>query len=150
MNSYTNLSSEVKDYINEWKNKKGSLIMILRAIQDHYGYVPEDIAFILTKELKLPLARIYEVLTFYNYFKLEPPAKYKVSVCMGTACYLKGGGEILEAVNDLNNPLITVEDVRCMGCCGLSPVVKINGKVHGKVNKEQVLQILEELCQKAI
>ncbi len=148
MNNYVNLPDELKTYINEWKAKKGSLIMILRFIQDYYGYVPKDTTFILAKELKVPLARIYEVLTFYNYFKLEQPAKYRISVCMGTACYLKGAPEILEAIKSLNNPAFTLDEVRCMGCCGLAPVVKINEKIYGKAKKEEILDILEGLCQK--
>ena len=150
MNSYASLPDEIKAYIDEWKAKKGSLIMILRFIQDYYGYVPENISFILAKELKIPLARIYEVITFYNYFKLEQPAKYKISVCMGTACYLKGAPEILETINAQNNPQITVEVVRCMGCCGLAPVVKINEKIYGKIDKDKILEILEGLCGKVI
>ncbi len=146
MNSYAGLPDKIKTYVNDWKAKKGSLIMILRYIQDYYGYVPKNTSFILAKELKIPLARIYEVLTFYNYFKLERPAKYRISVCMGTACYLKGAREILDGVKALNNPHFTVEQVRCMGCCGLAPTVKINEKAYGKLDKDKILEILEELC----
>lgn len=153
MDSYATLPDELQGYVDAWKPKKGSLIMILHAVQDHYGFVPEKICFTLAKELKMPLARIYEVLTFYNYFKLKPTAKYTISVCMGTACYLKGAPEILQTLKDAlrieegeisEDGLFSLENVRCYGCCGLAPVVSINGEIHGKVNSEKILDILEE------
>lgn len=151
--SYQTLPDELNNYINEWKSKRGSLIMILHAVQDYYGFVPKEISFILAQELKLPLARIYEVLTFYNYFKLQPVAKYKISVCMGTACYLKGASEILQTIKKLLNinegqttedGLFTLETIRCYGCCGIAPVISINGKIYGKVDKEKIYEILNE------
>jgi NADH-quinone oxidoreductase subunit E len=153
MLSYENLPGELIGYIDAWKNKKGSLIMILHAVQDFYGYVPKDICFTLAKELKVPLARIYEVLTFYNYFKLKSPGKYKIAACMGTACYLKGAPEIIKAIEEKLNitegqtskdGLFTLETVRCMGCCGLAPVIRIDEKIYGKLNKDNVLNILDE------
>ncbi len=158
MTSQEILPDKLNDYINEWKNKKGSLIMILHAVQGHYGYVPQEICFTLAKELKIPLARIYEVLTFYNYFKLKPTAKYKISVCMGTACYLKGSLDNLQTIKDVLNieegeisedGLFSVETIRCYGCCGLAPVIDINGEVYGKVDKNKMLGILEEYKTKA-
>lgn len=153
METYKALPSELNDYIDKWKHKKGSLIMILHAVQDNYGFVPQEICFTLAKELKIPLARIYEVLTFYNYFKLKPTAKYKISVCMGTACYLKGAAEILQIIKDTLNinegqitedGLFTVETIRCYGCCSLAPVININDEIYGKVDKEKLLAILDE------
>lgn len=158
MNAYETLPDELNSYINEWKDKKGSLIMILHAVQDHYGFVPQEISFTLAKELKIPLARIYEVLTFYNYFRLKPAAKYKIAVCLGTACYLKGAAEILQTIKDILNikegeitedGLFSVESVRCYGCCGLAPVISINGKIYGKVDKNMLLDILNEHKNKA-
>lgn len=158
MSTYEILPDELNSYIDRWKNKKGSLIMILHAVQDHYGYVPKDISFVLAKELKIPLARIYEVLTFYNYFRLKPTAKYKIAVCIGTACYLKGAAEILQSIKDILNieegeitedGLFSVESVRCYGCCGLAPVISINGKIYGKTNKNIILDLLNEYKNKA-
>ena len=152
MSLYTEIPGELSSYIAKWKPKKGSLIMILREVQDYYGYVPKGICFSLAKELKIPLARIYEVLTFYNYFKTECPGKYKISVCTGTACYLKGAAEIINAINEKLNiregqttedSLFTLENVRCMGCCGLSPVIKINEKIYAKVDKEKIIEIID-------
>lgn len=157
MIDYETLPDKLNDYLGKWKQKRGSLIMILHAVQDYYGFVPQKICFTLAKELKIPLARIYEVLTFYNYFKLQPVAKYKISVCFGTACYLKGAPENLQAIKDLLNieegqttedGLFTLETIRCYGCCGLAPVISINGKIYGKVDKEKIRDILAEYKEK--
>lgn len=153
MTSYEILPHKLNDYINEWKLQKGSLIMILHAVQDHYGFVPQKICFTLAKELKIPLARIYEVLTFYNYFTLQPTAKYKISVCMGTACYLKGAPENLQTIKTVLNikegqtsedGLFTLETVRCYGCCGIAPVISVNGKIYGKMDKKKIFDMLNE------
>lgn len=158
MNSYKTLPNNLKDYINEWKYKRGSLIMILHAVQDCYGFVPQEICFTLAKELKIPLARIYEVLTFYNYFKLKPAAKYKISVCMGTACYLKGAAQNLEIIKKslkieesqmTDDGLFTLETIRCYGCCGLAPVISVNDKIYGKMDEEKILEMLNEYKAKA-
>lgn len=148
---------ELSEYIDKWKSQKGSLIMILRAVQNYYGYVSKDVCFELAKELKVPFARIYEVLTFYNYFKLDSPGKYKISVCMGTACYLKGAPEIIKAIEEKLNIkegklckdcLFTLDSVRCMGCCGLAPTMRINDKTYGKLDKDKVIDILDEYIAK--
>lgn len=145
------ISEEVIELVNKWKDKEGNLIMILHAIQNHHGYVPRELSLELSKMLGVPLARIYEVITFYNYFKLSAPGKHKIAVCMGTACYLKGGQDIL---NELKNILHVSEGettkdgnfyldvVRCLGCCGLSPVMMIDEKVYGKVKKSELTEIL--------
>lgn len=152
----TQLTPDVVQCIDEWKNKKGNLIMILHSVQDHYGYVPKDVCFELSRELKIPLARIYEVLTFYNYFSLGTPGKYKVSICLGTACYLKGAPKIIEAIkNELKieegqtteDGLFRLELVRCLGCCGLAPVMTINDKVYGKLKPDEVVSIINKYRQ---
>ena len=135
----------------KWSKKKGSLIMILHEIQGKYGYIPRQVAMDLSRVIDVPLARIYEVLTFYNYFKLKPPGKFNIAVCMGTACYLKGAPDILDEIEDRLNitigettkdGLFHLEAVRCLGCCGLAPVMTVNGEIHGKVKKGQVIEIL--------
>lgn len=145
------ITEEVIGLVNKWKGKEGNLIMILHEIQNHHGYVPRELSLELSTMLHVPLARIYEVITFYNYFKLSPPGKHRIAVCMGTACYLKGGQDIL---NELKNILHVEEGettkdgnfhldvVRCLGCCGLSPVMMIDDKVYGKVKKAELTEIL--------
>ena len=142
---------ELKKLVKTWKGKKGTLIMILHEIQNQYGYIPEDVSLKLANLLDIPLARIYEVITFYHYFKLNPPGKYKINVCMGTACYLKGAPDLIDELRDLLNidegettkdGLFQLESVRCLGCCGLAPVMTINDKVYGNVKKQDLHDIL--------
>jgi NADH-quinone oxidoreductase subunit E len=152
------ITIEIKNLVDKWKDKEGNLIMILHEIQNHHGYVPRELALELSGMLDVPLARIYEVITFYNFFKLTPPGKHRIAVCMGTACYLKGGQEILKEVKNI----LSVEEgkttkdgnfyldvVRCLGCCGLSPVMMIDDKVYGKVKKQAVIEILSKYMKEA-
>ena len=147
------LRQDIKKVVEKWQNKKGSLVMILHEIQNTYGYVPRETSLELSKYLDVPLARIYEVITFYNYFKLEKPGKHRISVCLGTACYLKGAPVILQELKELldveeghntKDGLFALDVVRCLGCCGLAPVMMIDGKVYGKVKKEEIMNILSE------
>jgi len=139
------------DIAARWSSKQGSLIMVLHEIQTKYGYIPRDVAMELSRIIDVPLARIYEVITFYNYFKLKPPGKFNIAVCMGTACYLKGAPDILNEISERLNitigqttgdGLFHLDAVRCLGCCGLAPVMTVNGEIHGKVKKGQVVEIL--------
>jgi NADH-quinone oxidoreductase subunit E len=142
---------DVSMVVKKWKDKPGSLIQALHDLQNRYGFVPRDAALALAKGLGVPLARIYEVITFYNYFKLKAPGKRIISVCMGTACYLKGGADIekgLQAHLGIKSGETTkdgeyhLQAVRCVGCCGLAPVVLMNEKVFAKVKPaEAVAQI---------
>ena len=147
IDSKTKVDDEVAAIAKRWKNKRGSLIMALHALQDLYGYVPREAAMNLGHQMDVPLARIYEVLTFYNYFRLESPGDKVVSVCLGTACYLKGAPALLEqAANELGiKPGQTTADneyhlqvVRCVGCCGLAPVVTVNAHLLAKVTPEML------------
>jgi len=146
-------TEDIAAIAGKWRDKKGSLIMILHEIQNHYGYVPRNVALELSNVMDVPLARIYEVITFYNYFKLDPPGKYNISVCLGTACYLKGAPELVEEIKTLLNieegqtttdGLYHLEVVRCLGCCGLAPVMMINGQIYGKVKRSEVMEILSK------
>ena len=149
------VTEQVRKSLKRWKDKEGNLIMVLHAIQEHYGYIPWNIAKYLATELSVPLARIYEVITFYNYFNLEPPARFTFSVCTGTACHLKGAPQILSELRkelkivtgtayseDRNFKL---EEVRCIGCYGLAPAITINGEVHGRIKTEDIPARVQEL-----
>ena len=136
------LTPELKAFIAEWKSKPGNLIMVLHRVQQVCGYIPREIAFEVADELGVPLAKIYGVITFYNFFKMKKPGRNQIQVCMGTACYLKGGEDIikeLEGILGVGLNTVTpdgefsVEAVRCLGCCGLAPVMVVNGEVFGKV-----------------
>ncbi len=149
-NAYIDESINV---VNKWKSKRGSLIMALHEIQGLFGYIPWDSARTVSEEMKIPLARIYEVLTFYNFFKLEAPGKIIVSVCDGTACHIKGSMSVLEAFkNELGigenettpDKMFHLQVVRCLGCCGLSPVAVVNGKTYSSVSVGDVKNIIAE------
>jgi NADH:ubiquinone oxidoreductase subunit E len=147
----TSTKDDVTLIAKRWKNKRGSLIMALHGLQNRYGYVPREAAMNLAEQMDVPLARIYEVITFYNYFKLKSPGKHVVSVCMGTACYLKGATELIEQTSKELNvaPGETTPDgefhlqmVRCVGCCGLAPVVTINETLLAKVTGDSLSEKL--------
>jgi len=150
------ITEEIRSIIEEWKGKEGNLIMIFHAIQDYYGYVPRNVSMWVSDELNIPLARIYEIVTFYNFFSTEPPAKINIAVCTGTACFLKGSPKLIETfkshlgIKEKYSPDRTyrVEEVRCLGCCGLAPVVSINGDVFGKVTPEKIPEIILETTKK--
>lgn len=127
--------------------------MVLHELQNHYGYVPRDVSLQLSQQLDIPLARIYEVITFYNYFKLDPPGKYTIAICLGTACYLKGAPDLVDEVKNLldigegqtsKDGLFHLDVVRCLGCCGLAPVLSVNGQIYGKVKRSEVMGILSK------
>ncbi len=148
------LTPELREFIQEWKAKPGNLIMVLHRVQEHFGYVPRRIAFEVADLLEIPLAKIYGVITFYNFFKLQKPGRNQIQVCMGTACYLKGGEDlILELERRLGVGLnvvtpdgeFSVEAVRCIGCCGLAPVMLVNGEVLGQVKTSQLKKVLDEI-----
>ena len=147
------MTPELKAFIEEWKGKPGNLIMVLHRVQQTYGYIPREIAIEISSLLDVPLAKIYGVVTFYNFFKLQKAGKYIIQVCLGTACYLRGGDDLMKeferqlgvGVNATTpDGLFSVEAVRCLGCCGLAPVVVVNGEVHGKLATKDVAGIIEK------
>jgi NADH-quinone oxidoreductase subunit E len=149
------ITLDVQEHIEKWKNKAGNTIMILHAIQNQYGYVPRNISMYLANELNIPLARIYEVLTFFHYFKLEPPADNTIQICTGTACYLKGAGKIVDEFKKVlqiksneaysEDRKFKIEEVRCIGCCGLAPVININEEIAGRLTPEKIAEMVEKL-----
>lgn len=146
------IDETLKKIIADWRDKEGNTIMIFHAIQSHYGYVPRNVAVYVADELGVQLAKIYEVLTFYSYFNLEPPAENTIAVCTGTACYLKGSGELIKVLREKlkiseeaqysEDRKFKLEEVRCIGCCGLAPVVTFNGEIHGKMTVEKIPEML--------
>ncbi|QEN09283.1 NAD(P)H-dependent oxidoreductase subunit E [Oceanispirochaeta crateris] len=147
------MTESLISFINEWKEKPGNLIMVLHRVQEEYGYIPRNIAFELGKMLDVPLAKIYGVVTFYHYFKLEKPGKHTVSVCMGTACYLKGGQDLVSELEQLlgvgcggttEDKQFSLQAVRCIGCCGLAPVLTIGQEVFGKLTTEMLPEVISK------
>ena len=126
------------------KAEQENLILILHAIQNAHGYVPRESALILSEKLRIPLARIYEVLTFYHYFRTTPPGEHTVVVCHGTSCWLNGSGKILKQVRAYaaEHNELKVEQVRCVGCCALAPLAFADKKIHTHLNTEKVEAML--------
>ncbi|MDR2020415.1 MAG: NAD(P)H-dependent oxidoreductase subunit E [Treponema sp.] len=143
--------NELASFIDEWKVKPGSLIMILHKIQETFGYISRASAEKLALLSGIPLARIYGVITFYHFFKTTKPGKHKISVCLGTACYLKGGQDLIEEARTIlsleeggvtDDGLFSIDPVRCVGCCGLAPVMTVGTETYGKLTKEQIPEII--------
>ena len=144
---------DISRTVQKWRKKRGTLIMALHEIQNAYGYVPRNVSLQLAQLMDVPLARIYEVITFYNYFRLEPPGKNVVSICMGTACYLRGAKEREHQLCDelgigegetTPDGQVHLQSVRCVGCCGLAPVVVVNGETKGKVSPGDIKAIIQK------
>ncbi|WP_034636794.1 complex I 24 kDa subunit family protein [Chitinivibrio alkaliphilus] len=145
------MPEKLVDFIEEWKEKPGNLIMVLHKVQEHYRYIPDVVAEEVAHLLDVPLAKIYGVATFYHLFSLKEPGKHEVAVCMGTACYLKGAQDLLDEIDQVidckagcvtEDKQFSVEAVRCIGCCGLAPVMTVDGKVYGNVTKDMIAGIL--------
>ena len=144
---------ELISFIEEWKVKPGSLIMILHRTQETFGYISREAAGRLAQITGIPLARIYGVITFYHFFKTTKPGKYTISVCMGTACYLKGAQDLLDEVRKIlgiapnevsDDGLFSVDAVRCIGCCGLAPVLMVGKTTHGRLTKDMLTGIIAQ------
>lgn len=137
--------------IEEHKGQKGALMPVLQGAQEIYGYLPIEVQKMISLGLDIPLEEIYGVATFYSQFTLNPKGQYKISVCLGTACYVKGSGDILERFKTklgiepgqtTPDRKFTLEATRCIGCCGLAPVLTVNDEVYGKVTPDDVDKIL--------
>jgi NADH-quinone oxidoreductase subunit E len=146
-------SSELLKFIEEWKEKPGNLIMILHRVQEEFGYIPRQAAMKVAELLDVPLAKIYGVVTFYHFFKLNKPGRHNIQVCMGTACYLKGGEDLLQELENLlgigvnqvtDDGEFSIEAVRCVGCCGLAPVMVVGEEVFGKVTKDVLPDVIAQ------
>jgi len=148
--TYT-ITPGLMQYIEEWRGKPGNLIMILHRTQEEFGFIPRAIALELSKVMGVPLAKIYGVMTFYQYFKQTKPGRHRISVCMGTACYLKGGEDLVHELETLlgiginqvtDDGEFSLESVRCVGCCGLAPVLTVGKEVFGKIPPEKLPEVV--------
>ena len=151
------LREETKELLKKYKQEKDNLIQILEEIQVKYGYIPKISQMEISEYLKVPMAEIYGVITFYSRFSLKPKGKYNVSVCLGTACFVKGSKEILEAAKEKlgidegqtsDDGLFSLDTTRCVGACGLAPVFTINDEVYGKATVKKINEVLDEYKKK--
>ena len=141
------------EIIAKYKNKPGALIPVLEEAQMVLGFLPMPILKIIANGLSLPLSQIYGVVTFYSFFTMTPRGKYTVRVCLGTACYVRGGKAIYESVKrqlkveegeTTADRLFTLETVRCIGACGLGPVLFVNDNVHGRLKPAKIKDVLSK------
>lgn len=144
---------KLQKVINENKGKKGALMPILHEGQKIFGCLPLEVQRKISDELKVPLSEIYGVVTFYSQFSLEPKGEYVVGVCLGTACYVKGSQAIVDKISELidtkpgqNSPdgKFTLVATRCIGACGLAPVITVNEDVYGRLKVEDIPGIMEK------
>jgi NADP-reducing hydrogenase subunit HndA len=139
--------------IAEHKDDKGALMPILQKAQGIYGYLPIEVQTIISNEMNIPLEKIYGIVTFYSQFSLSPKGKYNVSVCLGTACYVKGSGDIFNKLEELlgvkdggctADGKFSLESCRCIGACGLAPVLTVNEDVYGKLTVDDLQGVLDK------
>ena len=142
---------KILEIVDSYKDTEGSLIQILHDVQDYFGYLPIEVQEIISDAKKVPLAEIYGIVTFYTQFSTQPKGKYAVSVCLGTACYVKGSGKILEKFEEnlgikagevTDDGMFSIDACRCVGACGLAPVMIVGGDVYGKLTPDMVEGIL--------
>lgn len=149
------LPDDIVDFIQKIEGQphpESQLISVLHKIQHHYGYLDRAHMDAVAHLLRVPAAKVSGVATFYHFFRLTPRGKYVISVCMGTACYVKGADKVLEKIREelgidfgetTRDGLFSLEEARCLGTCGLAPVLMINDEVHAKVSPDKVPALLE-------
>ena len=144
---------ELLEVIAAHKGQDGAAIPVLHKAQEIYGYLPIEVQTMIAEGLDIPLAEIYGIVTFYTQFSLNPKGKYKIGVCLGTACYVKGSGDILEKIKSIlgidvdectPDGKFSIEATRCIGACGLAPVITINDDVYGRLVVDDVEDILKK------
>lgn len=150
------VKEETKNILKKYPKEKNQLIAILNDIQEKYGYIPEQAQIVISEHLSIPMAEIYGVITFYSRFTLTPKGKYNISICLGTACYVKGSQKILERAKErlkieagevTEDGKFSIDEVRCVGACGLAPVFMVNEEVYGNATVQMLDKVLDELCQ---
>jgi|WetSurMetagenome_2_1015567.scaffolds.fasta_scaffold01479_11 NADH:ubiquinone oxidoreductase subunit E len=143
--------SEIQSIIGQNSGKAGSLIRILQQTQNMIGYLPQPVLRTISRDLKVPLSEIYGIASFYHFFSLKPKGKHVIQVCMGTSCYVKGGQKILDTLKKewllepggiTEDGRFSLEIVRCLGACGLSPVIAVGKDIHGRVKSGNLDNIL--------
>ena len=141
----------LEDYIRSQTNEKGQLMPVLQKAQELFGCLPEEVQRFIAEKLGVTLNEIYGVATFYSQFLLEPHGEHTISVCMGTACYVRGSQDVLDALaaqlkvapgKTTPDMKFTLQATRCLGCCGLAPVITIGEDVYGRLTKEEIPEIL--------
>ncbi len=137
--------------INDYDRKESNLIQVLHMAQAIFGYLPPEVQLFVAEKMDIPHSKVNSVLTFYSFFSTKPKGKYTVSVCLGTACYVRGGKDVLQKLKELlsvdvgettDDKVFSLQVMRCIGACGLAPAMSVNGKVYKQVNPNKVQSIL--------
>ena len=145
--------NQLKTIVDNYKDTEGSLIQVLHEAQELYGYLPLEVQREISTLMNIPLAEIYGVVSFYTQFSINPKGRFKVNVCMGTACYVKGANEVLDKFRTrlsidvgecTEDRRFSLDACRCIGACGLAPVVTINDDVYGKLTPDDVDAIIDK------
>jgi len=145
--------TRISEIIDEYKDKEGCLIQILHFSQGIYGYIPLKLQKFIAQRLDMPLSEVSGVITFYSFFSTQPKGKYTIKVCLGTACYVRGGKKILDRLMEIlkvqvgettSDGKFTLEVMRCIGACGLAPAITINDVVYKQVNSDKLQSILKK------
>lgn len=148
------IKDEMQEIMNKYTIQKENLIPILNEVQEKYGYIPKIAQLEISNYLNIPMAEIYGVVTFYSRFTLEPKGKYNISVCLGTACYVKGSQKILDRLKDrlkieegktTEDGKFSIDTTRCVGACGIAPVFTVNDEVYGKATVKKLDEVLDKL-----
>jgi NADH-quinone oxidoreductase subunit E/NADP-reducing hydrogenase subunit HndA len=143
---------ELRRFIRKHKDQPGAMMPVLQEAQGIYGYLPREVQEIIAQEMQVPLSDVFGVATFYSQFTLTPKGEHSISVCLGTACYVKGADKILSAIEDhlgikegecTADGFFSIESCRCLGACGLAPVMTVDGEVYGKVTPESAVKIID-------
>lgn len=151
------LKEETKEILEQYKVDKENLIPILNDIQEKYGYIPKISQLEISEYLNIPMAEIFGVITFYSRFTLEPKGKYNISVCLGTACFVKGSQAILDRLKDRLkleegktsiDGKFSIDTTRCVGACGIAPVFTVNNEVYGHATVKKLDEVIDELEKK--
>ena len=145
------LANEMKELLKNYSQDKSNLIQILNEVQEKYGYIPKQSQIEISNYLSIPMAEIYGVITFYSRFTLEPKGKYNISVCLGTACFVKGSQALLDRLKErlkIDEGQTTPDGKFSIGACGLAPVFTINNEVYGKATVKKLDEVLDEYMKK--
>lgn len=149
--------NKITEICKSFNNEPGELINVLHKTQEHFGYLPAEIQEVVAQKLNMSVAKIYGVVTFYSFFTMLPKGKFPISVCTGTACYVRGAENVLqefkrqlkiEVGETTDDGKFSLSCLRCVGACGLAPVVQVGGKTYGRVSPEGVKEILGEYQDK--
>ena len=148
------IKEDMKEILEVYKVDKENLIPILNDVQEKYGYIPKIAQLEISKYLNVPMAEIYGVITFYSRFTLEPKGKYNISVCLGTACFVKGSQSILDRLKDrlkidegktTKDGKFSIDTTRCVGACGIAPVFTVNNEVYGHATVKKLDEVIDKL-----